>query len=277
MLMRHAVSTVSITAISLNLLFWFVPLLATAVVQFLARTDRVHRFCHQMAEWIYRSAAGFDNFWLGRVLGIDVRVYGDAPDRRDRSLIVVSNHRSWFDILVLQGVIVSRGPMLKFLIKRELVWVPIVGWICLALSFPRLVRGKSVDGRLADYEAVATASADLKRAPAALMNFAEGTRFSPEKRDRSGADYQYTLNPRSGGLRIMLETLPEADILDATLVYPDEDISFWRCLSGDIRTIEVDLATFRAQDVGDVNDWLRQRWLEKEKRIRNHHAPVPLV
>ena len=43
--------------------------------------------------------------------------------------LVVCNHQSWVDILVLQHCLQGRAPFLKFFIKRQLIWVPLVGLV----------------------------------------------------------------------------------------------------------------------------------------------------
>ena len=54
------------------------------------------------------------------------------------SYLVVSNHRSWIDIFVLQHIFNHRIPFLKFFLKKELIWVPLLGVAWWALDFPFL-------------------------------------------------------------------------------------------------------------------------------------------
>ena len=41
--------------------------------------------------------------------------------------LVNCNHQSWADIFVLQRVLTRRIPLLKFFLKQQLVWVPVMG------------------------------------------------------------------------------------------------------------------------------------------------------
>ena len=46
---------------------------------------------------------------------------------RQEWYLMTSNHQSWADILVLQKVTNRRVPSLKFFLKQELIWVPLLG------------------------------------------------------------------------------------------------------------------------------------------------------
>lgn len=266
--MKHIRAALVLTGITLNLLFWIIPLLVTVLLQTVVRSDDFRHLCFRATDRIYRAAVRLDSFLLRRVLGIDFIIHGAVPNDTSEQCIVVSNHRSWFDILVIQEVISGRGPILKFLIKRELIYVPIVGWICLALDFPRLHRSRDAVGREKDFASVAAAAAKVNETPCALMNFAEGTRFSRIKRDRLASPYQHLLKPKTGGFRIMLGAL-SADIVDITLVYPIDDITFWRCLSGELKTVEIFVDRYPHSAVNEPGEWLDARWKEKESRIAN--------
>ena len=264
---QHALSVLSVTAITLNLLFWLLPVLVIVAGQALSRSPGALAFWHTCLDRVYHAAVRFNSGWVTRVLSVDIKVHGTAPADPREQLIVVSNHRSWFDILVLHKLVTGDGPIVKFLIKKELVYVPVVGWLCLALNFPRLHRGSSEAGRERDYQSVMSAAQALAKEPGALLNFAEGTRFTPAKRNAQQSDYRHLLKPRTGGMRIMLQALPEARILDCTLVYPDDQVTFWQCLGGDLKVIEVWLESFAAPDVADVNAWFAERWRCKDERI----------
>ena len=54
--------------------------------------------------------------------------------------LVMANHQSWVDILVLQNIFHRRIPMLKFFLKQNLIWVPVLGLAWWALDFPFMKR-----------------------------------------------------------------------------------------------------------------------------------------
>ena len=215
----------------------------------------------------YRFAVAGNTFWLARVLRIDFRIHGDLPSDTSRPLIVVSNHKSWFDILLLQAVVVPGGPILKFLIKSTLVYVPVVGWICLALRFPRLTRGGSLSKNRKDFKAVSQVAQQTSSQSDALLNFAEGTRFTEEKRAQQNSPYKYLLPPKSGGFKTMLNTMGDAQVLDVTVGYPLAGDNFWTCLSGAVRSIEVWVECTNADELGNSKLWLESRWNEKERLL----------
>ena len=61
---------------------------------------------------------------LVRILGIEVIVAGHPPGKRERAAMIASNHVSWLDIFVIQGVHPAR-----FIAKSEIRDWPLAGWI----------------------------------------------------------------------------------------------------------------------------------------------------
>ena len=53
----------------------------------------------------------------------------EGVETLDRSewYLVLANHQSWVDIAVLQRIFHRKIPFLKFFIKKELLWLPILG------------------------------------------------------------------------------------------------------------------------------------------------------
>jgi len=138
-----------------------------------------------IAGWTYRTAVKADTWWFFRVLGIDIKVEDEHQILSGLSAtecpLVISNHQSWFDIFILQGLISRHGPMQKFLIKQELLWVPVLGWVCLALNFPVLTRKSDQAARTQDRAVAQLASRELGNEPGALLLFPEVSRYSQEK------------------------------------------------------------------------------------------------
>ena len=99
--------------------------------------------------------------------------------------LVVSNHRSWVDILVLQAVFNRRIPFLKFFLKQQLIWVPFLGLAWWALDFPFMRRHspeyleKHPEQRGKDLDVTRRACEKFRLIPTSVMNFVEGTRFTP--------------------------------------------------------------------------------------------------
>jgi 1-acyl-sn-glycerol-3-phosphate acyltransferase len=264
----HIISCISLTAITINLLIW-IPFLVLFAILNLIPIAAFQQRCYQCTARFYRLAAGGNTLWLTKILKIDFRIHGDLPGISRRPLIVVSNHTSWFDILLLQAVVVPGGPILKFLIKSTLIYVPVVGWICLALRFPRLTRGGSLSKNRKDFKAVTQVAQQTSSQADALLNFAEGTRFTEEKRVLQKSPYQHLLAPKSGGFKTMLNSMGDARVLDVTVGYPIDGDNFWTCLSGSVRKIEVWLEYTDASELGNSKLWLEARWQEKERQLES--------
>lgn len=262
-------SVFSFAFVTANLLLWLPLLLLAAFVRLAVPNVAVQRFNHQMVEFVYRAAVKIDAWWFSSVLGIDFEV-DDPTDilgslTPAQSPVVICNHQSWFDIFLLQTIISRRGPILKFVIKVELLWIPVLGWICLALNFPRLRRKVDAQSRSEDLKRVQTASLILGTEPGGLLIFPEGTRFNEEKRGSDGSPYRNLLKPRPGGLTMIQQSMPvNTEVVDISISYRPGETDCWRCMSGSVDKIRVKVEAHQIQDVAEPAVWLNERWLAKD-------------
>jgi 1-acyl-sn-glycerol-3-phosphate acyltransferase len=196
--------------------------------------------------------------------------------------VLTCNHLSAVDILVLQRALHGRIPFLKFFLKRELIWVPVIGMAWWALDFPFMRRGKTREDQRRDLEAARASCEAFRRVPTSVMNFVEGTRVTPEKRASEGSPYRHLLKPKVGGLSVALSTMGEQfeALLDLTLVYPGGTPSFWDLLCGRMPAVVLrvqrreipenllgmDEKGERARLVRQAR-WLEQLWVEKDAWI----------
>ena len=126
----------------------------------------------------------------------------------------------------------------------------------------------------------------LKNKPFTLLNYIEGTRFTPAKRDAQNAPYTHLLKPRAGGLALAINALgDEIDgILDMTIVYPDGIPTYSDLWKGNIKRlgVEVRYIDIPKQLLIDMqsNDyqtstaikeqffaWVDKAWQAKDQRI----------
>jgi 1-acyl-sn-glycerol-3-phosphate acyltransferase len=152
----------------------------------------------------------------------------EAQLRREGHYLILSNHQSWVDIPVLESVLNRRVPMLRFFLKSQLFWVPMLGLAWWALDFPfmkrysreTIARKPELAGR--DIAATRRACEKFRGIPVALINFVEGTRFTPAKHAAQGSRFRYLLKPKAGGVAFVLDAMGDAmhAILDVTIVYP---------------------------------------------------------
>lgn len=199
---------------------------------------------------------------------------------------LLSNHQSWADILILEKVFARKISMTKFFWKKELIWVPLVGSTCWILNFPVMKRfsreflEKNPHLRGTDLATTRKACAAYKEYPATLINFVEGTRFTPEKHAHQHSPYKHLLRPKAGGVAFTLACMDGTmkELINATLIY-DEKANAWDYFCGRIKkiTVRFTVTPIPAELIGDYeNDpafktrfqhWLNQLWHEKDALI----------
>ena len=64
--------------------------------------------------------------WMRLTQRTEWDIQGSADLDTSRWYIVACNHQSWVDIFVLQRMLNRRVPLLKFFLKRELLYVPVM-------------------------------------------------------------------------------------------------------------------------------------------------------
>ncbi len=280
--------SLSLILYSLNTLFWCIPLfilvLAKAAVPLESWMRRCSRILNAIAEnWIWVNNQN-QNLMAGNTRW---EVQGIETLERSEWYLVLANHQSWVDILVLQRIFNRKIPFLKFFIKKELLWFPFLGQAWWAMDFPFVKRYTKSDlqkkphlkGK--DIEITRKACKKFKKIPVSIMNFVEGTRFTNEKHRRQQSPYSHLLKPKAGGIAFVLDSLGEQihRVLDVTIVYPDGVTNFWALLSGKIRKIKVRVRSLPVNPelLGDyANDrgfrvrlqhWLNNIWAEKNQYI----------
>ncbi len=233
-------------------------------------------------------AVDFDRWLMDKRLLGEIEVYWEGRERlsRDKWFLVVPNHQSWVDIILLQNLLRESIPPLKFFNKQVLIWLPLVGLAMYFLGFPYLKRYSRQQTaanpalREADRQSMERAIEIFARRPTGIMIFGEGTRFTPEKHARQESPYTHLLIPRTGGSATVLSNLgPQIEaVLDVTIIYLDGAPGFWDFLCGrmgrvkfEVRAIPVPDFVFGEHPKEDsrdaTRDWLGQMWREKDARI----------
>ncbi|MFT6046248.1 MAG: 1-acyl-sn-glycerol-3-phosphate acyltransferase, partial [Arenicella sp.] len=103
----------------------FLLVLPVSIISLLLPLPIIARVANYIVAKIYRNAVRMDSFWMQDVVGIRLIVKGAR--NKDKTPVVICNHQSWFDIPLVQEVITGKGPIVRFLIKQEIVWIPIIG------------------------------------------------------------------------------------------------------------------------------------------------------
>lgn len=215
-------------------------------------------------------------------------IEGDSLLHRDRWYMIIANHRSWVDILVLMHLACRNMPMPRFFLKQQLFWVPVVGLGCWTLDMPFMKRysreqvAKNPKLKGKDIETTQRKCEKFRHIPTTVINFCEGTRFTADKHARKHSPYQHLLPPKAGGTAFTLQIMGQQfdAILDITIVYPnDKRPAVWELLTGQLRDVYVHVETLPVTDdlIGDYfqdeaykthfQEWLNQRWQHKDKII----------
>jgi 1-acyl-sn-glycerol-3-phosphate acyltransferase len=211
-----------------NTLVHALPLLAVALFKAVVSLAPVRRTCNAMLTALSESWIAVNSAMIDTLTSTRVHVTEEGTLRRDGHYLVLANHQSWVDILVLQKVFNRRAPLLRFFLKRQLFWVPVLGLAWWALDFPFMGRytrrqiAKNPELGRRDMEATRRACEKFRDIPVSVMNFVEGTRFTPEKHAGQASPYRNLLRPKSGGVAFVLDAMGEGlhALLDVTIAYP---------------------------------------------------------
>lgn len=282
--------------LAINSVVHVLPLLMIALIKAVLRFRPVRRACDRMlmalaASWIGVNSWLFDHFTNTRI-----QVEGLPEKNFEGQMLVVCNHQSWVDIPVLQKLFNRRLPLLRFFLKSQLIWVPLLGLAWWALDFPfmkrytreQIERRPELAGR--DIAATRRACRKFRQLPVAIVNFAEGTRFTPARHEAQNSPYRHLLKPRAGGLAFTLDAMGDAlhTLVDVTIAYPDGRPSLADLLANRIREIRVHIRQLpipqrlRGGDYHNdpefrrgIQDWVNQLWHQKDGVLAQLHTAPP--
>jgi 1-acyl-sn-glycerol-3-phosphate acyltransferase len=279
------------TVLAINCVVGFTAMIPFALAKLALPFTPVRRVADRVLNGIATGWIAVNNAWMRAVGNTVWDVQGDQELDPRGWYLLASNHQSWVDILVLQKVFTRRVPLLKFFLKRELIYVPVIGLAWWALDFPFMQRSGATSGAR-DLERARAACEKFRVVPTSVINFLEGTRFTPAKRDRQHSPFRHLLKPKVGGIATALTTLGAQfnHLLDVTIVYPDGPPTFWDVLSGNVpavivrveqRAIPDDLLAgdylhdkvFRAR----MQAWVNTLWSAKDRLLDQLQRPRPLT
>ncbi len=274
-------------ALTLNILLHVIFVFVFTLIKLVLPIPSVRRACSRVLVWVAESWIGVNNSLFGLFTRIRWQLEGLDGLLRDGSYLVLCNHQSWVDIPVLQKIFNRRIPFLRFFLKQELIWVPLLGPAWWALDFPfmkrysrqTLLRHPELQGK--DREATRRACEKFRHMPVSVMNFAEGTRFTQAKHDAQASPFRHLLRPKAGGVAFVLDAMGDAlhAILDVTIVYPGGPCTIMDLIAGRVHDIHVHVRerpiapwlignydedpAFR----GRVKAWMQALWVDKDAQI----------
>jgi len=202
--------------------------------------------------------------------------------------LLICNHHSWADIVVLCVLFRKHIPMNKYFLKQQLAWVPFIGLACWALDMPFMRRYsrsyliRHPERRGKDVETTRRSCEKFRAHPTTIVNFVEGSRFTEAKKHETRSPYDNLLPPKAAGIAMALNVLGSQfdKLLNVTLCYPENNTKpFYDMLSGRLTRIvvRINLVPIGEELHGDyVNDknfkrgfqrWLNGLWEEKDRQL----------
>ncbi len=283
------VGIIAFSLLVLNVLFWPTLLFVVSILKFLLPLPPLRRVFDVILLWFAENWIACNSAWMNLTQKTHWDVEGVKGLNYNGWYLISSNHQSWVDIFVMQHLLNRRAPFMKFFMKSELIWVPIMGVAWWALDFPFLHRHSSEylkkhpEQKGKDLEITRKACAKFAHRPTGVMNFLEGTRITPAKHARQKSPYRYLLRPKAGGIALALDALGDKFhcLLNITIVYPDGIPTLWDFLCGKVKKIivrmeqvEIPQKLMHGDYEGDeayraeFQQWVQQLWQEKDLQIQ---------
>jgi 1-acyl-sn-glycerol-3-phosphate acyltransferase len=274
-------------------------LLLPGIVLKLVPYRPLQRACSRYCVWVATNWVSANKLLYRLLHAVQWEIDLRTPLDPQRNYLLISNHQSWADILLLFDILHTRVPFPRFFLKYELIYVPVIGLGCWAMDFPFMRRytKAQLDARPElkgqDVEATRRACEIYKHEPVTVINFLEGTRFTEEKRIARKSPYRHLLRPKAGGMSFTLNAMGEqfAGIIDVTIAYrPTGKPLLWSFNSGeqDRLTVHVDVlpipadlmhgdyehdAEFRAR----FQAWVNTLWQRKDARLERQLNARPAM
>ena len=269
----------------LNLVFWASLIIITGLIKLIIPYAPARHTLTRLMN-LYLSGFGKGCFWLLSLtnrLEWDIKIDGQL--NKDGWYLIMANHLSWLDIMLLADFCSGRIPAPKFFIKQELIWMPFVGLGAWAMDMPFMKRYSSefiakhphLKGK--DIDTTRKACEKFRDIPTTMVNFVEGTRYSESKLKKRPSPFKHLMPPKAGGVAFTLATMGElfSNVLDITIAFPDNPGKVMhQALLGRLRRVVLDVKVMPVDSamVGDYfNDdefrqqfqgWLNQNWIQKD-------------
>lgn len=286
--MSYLLLPLSALLVILNTAMVSIIMATCAIFKLLISHPTSQRFFSNKANQTMWLWATINKFLLTLFNNVEWQVSGHETLNKDSWYLLLSNHISWTDIVVLSSLFKDTMPMTKFFVKKQLLYVPFVGLACWALDMPFMRRYsrqyllKHPEKRIADMKSTRKACQKFTQVPTTIVNYVEGSRVTPLKQQRSNSPYQHLLLPKAGGVAYTLAAMGEQfdSIVDVTLAYPlNRDTPFKDLLMGKMKKIvvQVNIIDITPEVQGDYfNDpiykqefqqWLSAIWQKKDQQL----------
>ncbi len=272
----------------INLAFWGSLIITFGLIKLVLPIPFIRKY---LACLMHNFLFGFGAMSVGMIrffnnVDIQIDIHGELS--KQNWYLIMANHLSYLDIILLIEFAAKRIPAPKFFLKKELIWMPFVGLGAWALEMPFMSRysqaylQKYPHKRGQDIETTKRYCHKFKTTPTTVINFVEGTRYTESKHKLKKSCYQNLLPPKAGGIAFTLATMGDlfTNILDISLLYPkNKRHPMFAMLSGRMKriVIDVNIIPLPEQASGDYftdelyrqqfQAWLNERWAAKDARI----------
>ena len=242
----HAILATTFLVITTTLCF--IPILFIGLLK-LIPNKRWQTNCTKAVDAIATVWCDTNNLYIDKALNVHWEITGLDNLNRKGWYLVIANHQSWLDIVILQRLFNRKIPVLKFFVKDQLKWVPLLGFAWWAMGCPFMKRyskeylAKNPHKQGKDLISTRKAIDAFKRTPASIMNFIEGTRFTSQKKELQKSPYNHLLKPRAGGISFIISSMGEQinGLIDVTIIYPKQHLSLWDFLCKRIESIKINI------------------------------------
>src|SRR3989344_3964422 len=272
----------------INLIFIPTLLIVGGLISWLIPLKRFRHGMSVLLQWLSVQWFQLNNEIMKLHARGKIDIQGSGELSPERSYLLISNHRTWIDVILIGQAFNKKAPFFKFFLKKELLWsLPFAGLACKAVGYAFMKRHtvseirKNPQLRYADIKTAKKACQVFRETPSTIVNFPEGTRFNVDKQALRESPYQHLLRPKSGGGGIVVNELHDylKGILNITLYYKKRTPSFWEYCCGkfDKLVVRYEVLPLTADLMGDFDkdrtyrahfqNWLNELWDKKDQKI----------
>lgn len=213
------------------LLFFIMLFFAIALFPF----DRKRKIPHAQCFWWSDAVISLNPYW-------DIKVSGLENINRKKTYVVVANHQSLADIVLIY----QTRMQFKWVAKESLFGVPFLGWCMSIAKHIKLSRGK-----FGSIKKVYREAANFLRGDVSVLFFPEGTRSdTDEMRDFQNGAFKLAIKEKVPVLPISISGTGNA--------IPKGSWLFEAKTPGAIKVLpEIDTSSFRSADFAVLRDIAR--------------------
>lgn len=271
-----------------NLALWGGLVILFGLIKLLPLGQKVRLFWNGLMHAFMFSFGKISVFLIRVFNAVDIECAVHGELSKNKWYLIIANHLSYLDIVLLIEFAANRIPAPKFFLKKELIWLPFVGLAAWALDMPFMQRytraylEKHPEKRGKDLETTKASCEKFRTVPTTVINFVEGTRFTEQKHLAKQSPYQHLLPPKAGGVSFTMGAMGHlfTNVLDISLLYPEnKKHPMMAMLSGTMTKIIIDVNVTPVPETQvvesgptareQIQKWLNNLWKNKDSTIAN--------